>query len=285
MFESLETKQVIVLGRPEIEFIMEAARHLAADAASVKDAPAAAKAYLDNKAVKANLAALKRAAGLDAALFGRMVTSDILARGDAAVHVAHAFTVHAAAVEPDYFSAVDDLLQEAGELGAGHINQSELSAGLFYGYVVIDLPLLVSNLEGCARADWLKADRGLTGRVIEHLLHLIAEVSPGAKLGSTAPYGYAELMLVEAGNRQPRSLANAFLKPVTVRSGGDLREATLTALAGHVAAFDGMYPPPPAEQRRYAALSEVGGLNAGRTDGGLDGLARWAAAIAAGASA
>ena len=50
------------------------------------------------------------------------------------------------------------------------------------------------------------------GKVIEHLTHLIATVSPGAKLGSTAPYAYADLMLIEAGSRQPRSLANAYRK-------------------------------------------------------------------------
>ena len=49
--------------------------------------------------------------------------------------------------------------------------------------------------------------------MVEHLIHLIATVSPGAKLGSTAPYSYADLMLIEIGTRQPRSLANAFRKP------------------------------------------------------------------------
>ena len=41
-----------------------------------------------------------------------MVTSDILARGDAAVHVAHAFTTHADPFETDYFSALDELQKE-----------------------------------------------------------------------------------------------------------------------------------------------------------------------------
>ena len=49
--------------------------------------------------------------------------------------------------------------------------------------------------------------------MVHNLIHLIATVSPGAKLGSTAPYAYADLMLIEAGSRQPRSLANAFRKP------------------------------------------------------------------------
>ena len=129
------------------------------------------------------------------------------------------------------------------------------------------------------RADWLATDRRLAGRVAEHLVHLIAEVSPGAKLGSTAPYSYAECVLIEAGCRQPRSLANAFLKPVRVKPDGDLRSQTFQALAGHLAAFDGMYDK--REERRYAALSEIGGLSADRV-GGVDPLAQWAGRIAAG---
>ena len=43
---------------------------------------------------------------------------------------------------------------------------------------------------------------------------LIATVPRRARrLGPTAPYGYASWMLVEAGDRQPRSLAEAFRKP------------------------------------------------------------------------
>jgi hypothetical protein len=53
---------------------------------------------LFKKDEKANLAALRHQstlkAGLEAALFGRMITSDRDANTDAAVHVAHAFTVH-----------------------------------------------------------------------------------------------------------------------------------------------------------------------------------------------
>src|SRR5690625_5363089 len=101
-------------------------------------------------------------------MFGRMVTSDILARGDAAIHVAHSFTTHEEESESDYFSAVDELRrdepEESGELGAGHINSTELSSGVFYNYVVVDIPLLVSNLQGGERSDWYKVeDRKSTG--------------------------------------------------------------------------------------------------------------------------
>ena len=42
--------------------------------------------------------------------------------------------------------AIDELAREEGEQGSGHINASELTSGLFYGYVVVDLSLLLSNL-------------------------------------------------------------------------------------------------------------------------------------------
>ena len=87
-------------------------------------------------------------AGVEGALFGRFVTSDILARADAAVHVAHAFSVHALDTEVDYFTVVDDLNRDE-ETGAAHAGDMELGSGVFYGYVAVDIPLLVSNFTGC----------------------------------------------------------------------------------------------------------------------------------------
>ena len=91
------------------------------------------------------------------------------------------------------------------EPGADTIQETELTSGLFYGYVVVDLPGLLKNLNG---------DAELAGRVLHNLVYLIAEVSPGAKLGSTAPYGRASFVLLEAGDRQPRSLAEAYCRAV-----------------------------------------------------------------------
>src|SRR5699024_6637545 len=100
--------------------------------------------------------------------------SDILSRGDAALHVAHAFTVHEEAAESDYFAAIDELRRDSGELGSGHINSSELTSGLFYGYTVIDVPLLVSNLTGHAQKDWQEADHTLAKEVVERFVKLQA---------------------------------------------------------------------------------------------------------------
>jgi CRISPR system Cascade subunit CasC len=267
----LDTNQVIVLGDPEIAFI----RATAADVLRQKpnDLDAAVKAWLKRKDVIANLRALRLAGGLDAALFGRMVTSDILARGDGAVHVAHALTVHAEEAEPDYFVAIDEIVKQAGELGTGLIQTAELTSGLFYGYVVIDIPLLVSNLEGIPAEKWREANHGLAAGVIERLIHLIATTSPGAKLGSTAPYGYADLVLVEVGTRQPRSLMTAFHKPVNKL---EARTSAMSALGDHLVRFDAMYGP--AESRRIAAMLDATAIPAVSEQSGLAGLARWAAA-------
>lgn len=248
---SVQTGQITVLGHPEVKYLLDMARDICVDAPEPKKAKSIVKETL-SRDVKKNLKVMSLNAGVDAAMFGRMVTSDILARGDAAIHVAHAFTVHEEQTEADYFSAVDDLQQSGddAQLGSGHIGSTELTSGLFYGYVVVDIPLLVSNLTGCGSASWEDADRELAAQLVTQLVHLVATVSPGAKLGSTAPYSYAHFVGVEWGASQPRSLANAFLRPVVPRP--DLVQNTYQAVVGHLAALDSMYGV--TTQRAFAAL-------------------------------
>ena len=168
-----KSRQTLLLGQVEVDFLIETAQALVAEAAGdASAAKAAAEAWA--KAGKANLKAMSEGAtlpgGLTGALFGRMVTSDPKANIDAPVHVAHAFTVHAEEAESDYFIAADDLAREE-DTGPDTIQETELTSGLFYGYVVVDLPGLLHNLGG---------DTRLAGDVLHNLLYLIAEVSPGA---------------------------------------------------------------------------------------------------------
>ena len=217
---------------------------------------------------------MKHHAGLESALFGRMVTSDLIANTEAAIHVAHAFTVHEEESESDYFTVVDDLKDRAGgdDAGSAGIFDMELTSGLYYGYVTVDIPGLVANLGG---------DAPLAGRVVEHLIHLIATVSPGAKLGSTAPYGWAQLLLVETGSRQPRSLANAFRDPVPLDRRGGTLHAAVKAMAGHLTRLDDAYGAK--EMRRFLTVEPAELPVAERV--ALDGLAAWAGNVVAGGSA
>jgi len=269
---NIETKQLIVLGRPEIDYMKNLVREVAQEAKSAKEAKKKCTDLFKNKDLKKDFKALVYAAGLDAALFGRMVTSDILARGDAAIHVAHAFTVHSEETETDYFTAVDDLAQASGELGSGHLNETELTSGLYYGYVVVDVPQLISNLEGVSRENWTHSDATLASRVVRNLIHIIATVSPGAKQGSTAPYSRANTILVETGEAQPRSLANAFLFPV---SSADAVSGSIKAMKTHLVELDRMYGKQ--EERRVVSLEKIEDDFPAEKTGSLDEIAEWAA--------
>ena len=141
---SKSARQTLLIGQPEIDWLSSQAKQLAQNAGN--DAEAATVGGAEwRKEVRANIKAMRDSTtlpgGLAAALFGRMVTSDPEANITAPVHVAHAFTVHAEESESDYFTAVDDL--SGDDPGADTIQETELTSGLFYGYVVVDLPGLL----------------------------------------------------------------------------------------------------------------------------------------------
>jgi CRISPR system Cascade subunit CasC len=242
--ETLAMKQPVLFGKPEADYLVT----LLQEAAQVGD-DAAARAVIDKqiKEEKKNFRTLLRQAGLgdlmaglEGALFGRFVTSDVLARVDAPVHVAHAFTTHALDTEVDFFTVVDDLAEEE-ETGAAHANDMELGAGIFYSYVVVDVPLLVSNLTGCERQKWPEQVHDSSRIVLDRLIHAIAEISPGAKLGATAPYARAECVVLESGAAQPRSLANAFLQPIRLNGQRHPMAQSSEAMAKYLEVQEKMY--------------------------------------------
>lgn len=274
--DALKTGQAVLLGRAEIDYLVQRCTEIAGTVADEKSLEAAIAQMLKDE--KKNIEALKHGSGLESSLFGRMVTSDVLASRDAAVYVGHSFTVHQAQVENDYFTVVDDLLQDAGELGSAGIFDTELASGLYYGYVVVDVPQLVENLEGIAGKECFASGtdaerRALAGRVVQHLLHLIATVSPGAKRGSTAPFDWAKFMLVEAGDWQPRSLAGAFhdALPLDDKS-GTIRQRAVDRLSKEIAAMDDAYGAP--LSRRFLSVDPVDIAGAERLN--LFKLADWA---------
>ena len=255
-----KSRQTLLLGQPELDWLAAQAKEIAAssdeDASNIED-------LIKEKCDKKNLQALRDQTclpgGIVAAMFGRMVTSDTSANIDAPIHVAHSFTVHAAEAEGDYFTAVDDLKKDDDDSGADTIQETEVICGLYYGYVVIDLPELVRNCGDDAK---------LAGQIVHNLLYLIAEISPGAKRGSTAPYGRAELMLVEGGDRQPRSLASAFRDAVP----NDLEKA-VEALQQKLKHFDEAYST--GEERQHLCAGGDCSLSESKRVS-LKDLAKWA---------
>lgn len=246
------SRQALLLGQAEIDWMLDEAEALVKASSDVDRAKEETKAWLKDQDKNLSRLSLNAAmpGGLDAALFGRMVTSDRAANTDAAVMVNHSITVHAEQSELDYFTVVDDLSPSSAGLF-----DAEVNSGLYYGYVVIDVAQLVANITGNPRSEWNGVvDRRLAGRVSENLVHLIAKVTPGAKKGSTAPFSRASLVLVEAGHGQPTTLDGAFMEPLPLvdRSGLAIGRRASDAMAARLRSFDDMYGDAP--KRKHAAV-------------------------------
>lgn len=168
----------------------------------------------------------KEATSVDIALFGRMLAASKDYNVEAAAQVAHAMTVHKVVVEDDFFTAVDDLNQD--DSGAGHMGVAEFGAGLFYLYLCIDRELLQENLGG---------DADLAGRALAALTRAACTVSPTGKQNSFASRAVASFCLAEKGDAQPRTLAEAFMKPLQDKD-GDVLAAAIQALEKKRAAFN-----------------------------------------------
>ncbi len=147
---------------------------------------------------------------VDIALSGRMATSGIMTSVDAALAVAHVITTHTVEGDLDWFTAVDDLTQEAGETGSAHLDTQEFSSGVFYRYASLNLSQLQENLGDAGREQALE--------IAAHTLHLLATVIPEAKRNSTAADNLADFVCVALSD-QPISLANAFEEPVKSKNG------------------------------------------------------------------
>jgi CRISPR system Cascade subunit CasC len=212
---------------------IEQLAHLGTEERAAIEALTAACIERKTAPTEAELQLLRHPRGaVDIAMFGRMLADHPAFNVEAAVQVAHAITVHKAAVEDDYFSAVDDLNDGQTDAGAAHIGERCYGAGLFYLYICINRALLLENLGG---------DAALSARALEALVHAVSKVSPTGMQNSFASRAYASLVLAERGEQQPRSLAQAFLKPVKPYGEQDMLDLARNALHKHCDSIDKVY--------------------------------------------
>jgi CRISPR system Cascade subunit CasC len=181
---------------------------------------ALADRMLAGEKVNAKEAGLLRAtdSAADIALFGRMLADDPDYNREAAAQVAHAITTHKVTVEDDYYTAVDDLKTKADDAGAGFLGEAAFGSGVFYLYLCVDRALLLRNLGG---------DAALARTALGALVEAAATVAPRGKQNSFAAHGRAHYALAECGTKQPRTLAGAFVRPV---SGQDLMTRSIEEL-------------------------------------------------------
>lgn len=248
------SRQPLLFGRNEIEFLVGRIAGILQEHDTAEGAVGVVKRMFGPRSEGNNFVAFRQSqampSGIIGAMFGRMMTSDPSANIEAAVHVAHAFTTHGEEKEIDYFTAMEEL---SGAPGAGHIGDTEINSGIYYVYVCVDVRELTSNTTGCPSEDWLGHDRETAAETVSKLAGLVATVSPGAKKGSTAPYGYARAMLVEVGERQPRSLSGAYRNP----SRPDFHDA-FQRLKNEVDSHDHVYGPHEARRMMVNLNGETG---------------------------
>lgn len=194
---------------------------------------AAAKAIVDNADAgdeKALTAAFKAVGmkklldsdhSVDIALFGRMVADAPDLNVDAACQVAHALGVHEVVPEYDYFTAVDDVTEEAEEAGAGMIGTVEFYSATFYRYAALNVDQLRKNL----------GDDKATQMAISAFVEAFVEAMPSGKQNTFANGTRPTAVMATVASGQPTSLVGAFEEPVKDAM-GHVRSA-IEALAGH----------------------------------------------------
>ncbi|MBN9399639.1 MAG: type I-E CRISPR-associated protein Cas7/Cse4/CasC ['Candidatus Kapabacteria' thiocyanatum] len=180
---------------------------------------------------------VKSVGSVDIALFGRMLAEFPELNVDAASQVAHLISTNQLKSEFDFFTAVDDINEEEGTQGAGMMGLTGYNSACFYGYSVVDVPLLVKNLGN-------DVELSLTG--LAAYLRAYALALPSGKQTSFAAHTPPSLvMVVVRQGSAPVSLANAFEAPVRPdvqsKDGKSLVENSVKKLGEHWSTLDGLF--------------------------------------------
>ncbi|GIG63182.1 type I-E CRISPR-associated protein Cas7/Cse4/CasC [Longispora fulva] len=144
----------------------------------------------------------------DVALFGRMVADIPALNVDAATQVAHAISTHAAELEFDYYTAVDDE-NAADETGAGMIGTIGFNSATLYRYATVGLHQLLENLT--------THDKAVDA--VNLFVDSFARSMPTGYGNSFAHRTRPSLVAVVVRADQPVNLVSAFEKPVPVTDG------------------------------------------------------------------
>lgn len=160
-----------------------------------------------------------RTGALAIAAFGRMFANKANFKTEAAVSVSPAVSTHAARIETDYFSTVDDSPSEKQGAGATFLGVASYVNGVFYRTVTIDRAQLHRSWTGITRPD--------ASQNIEALITSLIYKLPRGKSHGTAPYTMPALVLIE---EQAYRVAYEFETPVQATDGGGYLAATIQRL-------------------------------------------------------
>lgn len=146
---------------------------------------------------------------IDMAMFGRMLADAPAFNVDASVQVAHALSVHESQPEFDYYTAVDDVVEDAEETGAGMIGTTQMMSSTLYRFATLNVEALATNLD----------DSDLAREVAGMFLTAFIESMPTGKQNSFANNTLPELVYVAVRDTRSVSLVNAFEQPISTEAG------------------------------------------------------------------
>jgi len=181
-----------------------------------------------------------RTQSLSIAAFGRMFAFRPDLQNEAAVQRSHAFTTHAADIEPDYFTAVNDLPQAGEGSGAGHLDMAQYGGGTFYWHANIDRRQLW--------ATWIAGDdEAVTRTRLQTFFTSLLLALPSGKQATTAHKTVPDAVLAVPA-ASPVALHQAFEAPVAATGDGFRAPSVERLLAAHeqVRAFTPRQFPSPA---------------------------------------
>lgn len=158
---------------------------------------------------------------VDIAMFGRMVADAPDYNVDAAVQVAHALGVAPAEPEFDYYTAVDDVVEDAEETGAGMIGTVQMMSSTLYRYATVNLTQLEENL----------ASRDAAREAVAAFVQSFITSMPTGKQNSYANRTMPEAVVVAVRDDRPISWVNAFEEPVEASAGRSRRQEAASRLA------------------------------------------------------
>jgi CRISPR system Cascade subunit CasC len=182
-----------------------------------KDAKKAAREAVSDEIKKALNKVLDGGKAVDVALFGRMLADLPEKNQDAACQVAHAISTNTVEREFDFYTAVDDLKPD-DNAGADMLGTVEFNSACFYRYAALDLAKLHKNLQG---------DTELMFNGLEVFLRAMVKAKPSGKQNSFAAHNDPEYVVFTVRqDADPRSIANAFERPVRPSHGLRLTEAS-----------------------------------------------------------
>ncbi|GMV90131.1 MAG: type I-E CRISPR-associated protein Cas7/Cse4/CasC [Chthonomonas sp.] len=181
---------------------------------------------------------------VDMALFGRMVTSDLMHNVEASCQFAHAISTHEWQREFDLWTRVDDRrdrrldfykdafgAEEKLESGTDGMGDQEFTSACYYSYFNVNFDALMDNLTGKALKHDLddSADRDAAKKracaAVAGLIKAAILERPTGKFNSMATPSLPTLVVVEVREEHVAvSYADAFAKPVDAKGEEKLDE-------------------------------------------------------------